>query len=100
MAEKKFRHTHTLTELATHFGLGAATCNKWRYVAGFPCGAVIADGPRNLYDVEAITQWLRSRPVPRRARPSKWREHLGLVQYHAKLPPADRARNAVRLKAG
>ena len=99
MAKRKFKHTHSLTELALHFSLGTSTVNKWRYQAGFPARAVIADGPRNLFDVQAIEMWLRQRPVPRRARPTRWRAKLGLPMWHSKLSGRERQLNAVRLKA-
>lgn len=93
------RYTHTLAEIAAHFGVSARTVAYWMAREDFPKIVVTKRQRAYIFDVDLLTMWLGTLPPPRRAQPAKWRRKLGLPTHATSDGDATRkAREATKAK--
>jgi phage terminase Nu1 subunit (DNA packaging protein) len=65
---------------AHHFDVSTSTLQQWTRYRNFPMDCRVRDGQHVMWDVEALKQWLRGRPISKRGARPRW---LGIVGHEA-----------------
>lgn len=65
-------------QTANYFGISTQTLNQWPRYANWPAGARHRSGRDVMWDVDAVSSFLRNRPLGKRGTRPGW---LAMVQH-------------------
>ena len=57
---------------ANHFGVSTSTLQQWTRYHNFPADCRRREGQDVMWDIDALTEWLRARPVSTKGARPRW----------------------------